>query len=40
MLRSLSFCLNEAKTFKEAEENTQKQAELAFAFGQSKDIVL
>jgi hypothetical protein len=39
-LRSLSFCLNEAKTFKEAEENTRKQAELAFTFGQSKDIVL
>lgn len=40
MLRSLSFCLNEAKTFKEAEENTQKQAELGFNFGQSKDVVL
>ena len=38
-LRSLSFCLNEAKTFNEAEENTKKQAELAFAFGQSQDIV-
>ncbi|MBW2976951.1 glycosyltransferase family 2 protein [Candidatus Woesearchaeota archaeon] len=39
-LRSLSFCLNEARTFNEAEENTRKQDELAFAFGQSKDIVL
>jgi len=39
-LRSLSFALNEAKSFEEAEENTRKQAELAFNFGQSKDIVL
>lgn len=39
-LRSLSFSLNEAKTFKCAEENTQKQAELAFTFGQGKNIVL
>jgi hypothetical protein len=39
-LRSLSFSLNEAKSFEEAEDNTRKQAEMAFNYGQSKDIVL
>ena len=33
-LRALAFCLNEASSFEEAEENTKKQADYAFEFGQ------
>jgi hypothetical protein len=33
-LRTLTFCLNEAHSFEEAEENTRKQAAYAFQYGQ------
>jgi hypothetical protein len=33
-LRTLTFCLNEARDFEEAEENTQRQAAYAFQYGQ------
>jgi hypothetical protein len=33
-LRTLTFCLNEARSFEEAEENTRKQAAYAFQYGQ------
>ncbi|MDY6876523.1 MAG: hypothetical protein SWK90_10040, partial [Chloroflexota bacterium] len=33
-LRTLTFCLNEAGSFEEAEENTRKQATYAFQYGQ------
>jgi glycosyltransferase involved in cell wall biosynthesis len=35
-LRTLAFCLNEAGSFEDAEENTKKQAEYAFKFGQTR----
>ena len=34
-LRTLTFCLNEARSFEEAEENTRKQAAYAYQFGQA-----
>ena len=34
-LRTLTFCLNEARSFEEAEENTRKQAAYAFQYGQT-----
>lgn len=33
-LRTLTYCLNEAHSFEEAEENTRKQAAYAFRYGQ------
>lgn len=33
-LRTLTFCLNEARSFEDAEENTEKQAAYAFRYGQ------
>jgi hypothetical protein len=33
-LRTLTFCLNEARDFEEAEENTQRQVAYAFQYGQ------
>jgi len=33
-LRTLTFCLNEARSFEEAEENTRKQAAYAFQYSQ------
>jgi hypothetical protein len=36
-LRTLTFCLNEARDFEEAEENTQRQAAYAFRYGQAHE---